>query len=49
MAEVTAIVLHRTAGASASSAINTMKNNKGATGFHLIVDKDGTVTQTSNP
>src|SRR5690554_717977 len=45
---VTAIVLHRTVSSTASSAINTSKNNKGLTGFHIVVDKDGTVTQLNN-
>jgi len=48
MAVVTAVVLHRTAGSSASGAIAHTKNNKGQTGFHIIIDKDGTVTQVNN-
>jgi RHS repeat-associated protein len=40
-----AIVLHRTAGASARSAIDTWKAENGKAGAHIVVDKDGKVTQ----
>ncbi len=48
MKSISAIVLHRTVSSTASSAVNTTKNNKGMTGFHIIIDKDGTVTQVNN-
>jgi len=48
MKTVTAVVLHRTVSTTAQSAINTTKGNKGTTGFHIVVDKNGTITQLNN-
>src|SRR5699024_2333762 len=45
---VKAVVLHRTVSSNATSAINTTKNNKGLTGFHIVIDKDGTIFQLNN-
>ncbi len=46
MTQVNAVVLHRTAGSTAESAISQWK--KGGAGTHFIIDKDGTITQTAN-
>jgi RHS repeat-associated protein len=48
MKKIEGIVLHRTAGGSTSSAINTSKGNKGRTGFHLIIGYVGSTTQLIN-
>src|SRR5699024_7607658 len=40
---VKAVVLHGTVSSNATSAINTTKNNKGLTGFHIVIDKDGAI------
>lgn len=48
MKVINAVVLHRTVSSSASSAVKTTKNNKGKTGFHIVVDNDGTITQVNN-
>lgn len=39
------IVVHDTAGPSASSAINTFKSPSATTSAHVVVDLDGTITQ----
>lgn len=44
MNTVNTVCLHWTAGASVSSAINTLRINKN--GYHFIVGKDGMITQT---
>ncbi len=48
MKVITAVVLHRTVSSSAASAIRTTKNNEGKTGFHVVVDKGGEITQVNN-
>lgn len=48
MKSIDGIVLHRTVSSSASSAITTAKNHKGATGFHIVIDKDGSTIQIVN-
>lgn len=48
MNHVEAVVLHRTVSSTAESAIRTTKRHKGKTGFHIVVDKNGTVTQINN-
>ena len=48
MKSVNAIVLHRTVSSTAQSAINTAVAGKGVPGFHLVVDKDGSITQIVN-
>jgi len=42
------LVLHRTVSSSAQSTINAIVNSKGAVGYHIIVDKDGSITQMNN-
>ena len=48
MSNVNYIVLHRTVSSTANSAINEAVVNKGVPGFHLVIDKDGSVTQIAN-
>ena len=48
MPSVNAVVLHRTVSSNAQSAINTSRANKGRTGFHVVIDKDGSITQINN-
>jgi RHS repeat-associated protein len=48
MESVKAIVLHRTVSNNAESAINHSINMKGRVGFHIIIDKDGAITQINN-
>ncbi|MBK6730823.1 MAG: N-acetylmuramoyl-L-alanine amidase [Bacteroidetes bacterium] len=48
MKVITAVVLHRTVSSSAESAVRTTKNNEGRTGFHIVVDKGGEITQVNN-
>ncbi len=48
MKVVGAVVLHRTVSSTAASAIRTTKQSKGRTGFHIVVDKDGSITQVNN-
>ncbi|MDR1876288.1 MAG: N-acetylmuramoyl-L-alanine amidase [Flavobacteriaceae bacterium] len=48
MQSVKGIVLHRTVSSSASSAIRTAKSNEGKTGFHIVIDTDGSTTQLVN-
>jgi RHS repeat-associated protein len=48
MKSVQAIVLHRTVSSSSSSAINAAIKSGGKTGFHIVIDKDGTTTQIVN-
>ena len=43
-----AIVLHRTEGGNAEGAISAWKEEKGAAGAHVVVDKDGKITQVVN-
>ena len=43
-----AIVLHRTEGGNAEGAISTWKEENGAAGAHVVVDKDGKITQVVN-
>lgn len=45
---INAIVLHRTVSSSASSAVTTTMNNEGKSGFHIVVDTDGSITQVNN-
>jgi len=42
------IVLHRTGGSSAEGAVQTSINNKGRSGFHVVVGKDGEIVQMNN-
>jgi RHS repeat-associated protein len=42
------VVLHRTVSSNAQSAVRTTKNNKGKTGFHVVVDTDGSSIQVNN-
>jgi len=42
---IQAIVLHRTVSSSSESPINNAVNSEGIVGFHLIIDKDGSITQ----
>jgi len=42
------MVLHRTVSSKAQSMINAIANSKGAVGYHIIVDKDGSITQMNN-
>jgi RHS repeat-associated protein len=48
MNSIQAIVLHRTAGSTATSAIAHTKALKGETGFHIVIDKNGGITQVNN-
>jgi N-acetyl-anhydromuramyl-L-alanine amidase AmpD len=48
MKNINSIVLHRTVSSNAGSAINTTMNSYGKTGFHIVIDKDGTITQVNN-
>ncbi len=43
-----AIILHRTEGGNADGAISAWKEEKGAAGAHVIVDKDGKIKQVVN-
>jgi RHS repeat-associated protein len=45
---VSGIVLHRTAGGTSSGAIKTWKENKGSSGAHIVIDKDGKLIQVAN-
>ena len=48
MESIDGIVLHRTVSSTAESAIRTTINNGGRTGFHIVIDTDGTITQVNN-
>ena len=48
MKSVKGIVLHRTVSSTSRSAVLTTFKNKGLTGFHAVVDKDGSITQVNN-
>jgi hypothetical protein len=48
MEVVRAVVIHRTVSSSARSAIRETKSSQGKTGFHIVVDNDGTITQLNN-
>jgi hypothetical protein len=48
MEVVRAVVIHRTVSSSATSAIRETKSSQGKTGFHIVVDNDGTITQLNN-
>jgi len=48
MKKINGVVLHRTVSNSASSAIRTAKSHAGKTGFHIVIDKDGSTTQLVN-
>jgi len=48
MKVITAVVLHRTVSSTAESAIRTTKSSGGKTGFHIVIDNDGTITQVNN-
>jgi N-acetylmuramoyl-L-alanine amidase len=39
------LIMHYTAGGTASGAISTFKNTAGSTSAHLVIDHDGTITQ----
>lgn len=39
------IIIHYTAGPSARSAVNTFRNPKAKASAHLVVDRDGSITQ----
>ena len=43
-----AIILHRTEGGSTEGAISAWKEEKGLAGAHVVVDKDGKITQVVN-
>ncbi|WP_413112109.1 N-acetylmuramoyl-L-alanine amidase [Thaumasiovibrio sp. DFM-14] len=47
MAEVNAIVLHRTAGSTAQSALNGYKGGQ-KVGAHFLIDKEGKIYQTAS-
>ncbi len=46
--KVKGIVLHRTNGPSASSAMNWWYQSKSNVGTHFVIDKDGTIYQTAS-
>ncbi len=48
MNRVEGIVLHRTVSSNAESAINTTINNGGRSGFHVVIDTNGDLTQMNN-
>ena len=48
MKSINSIVLHRTVSSSASGSIRHAKKLKGSVGFHIIVGKNGDVTQINN-
>jgi len=48
MNTIQGVVLHRTVSSTAESAVRTTRSNGGRTGFHIVVDKDGTITQVNN-
>jgi len=41
----TYIVVHNTAGGSALSTFNFLKNNRPGVGYHVLIDRDGTLIQ----
>ena len=45
LAQINAVVLHRTEGANAQSALDSFKSG---TGTHFLIDKDGTIYQTAS-
>ncbi|WP_455811424.1 peptidoglycan recognition protein family protein [Pseudomonas graminis] len=47
MDAVNGIVVHQTSAATASSTFHSYQN-KGATGAHFLIDKDGTIYQTAS-
>ena len=47
MDKVNGIVVHQTGASTASSTFNSYKN-KGENGAHFLIDKDGTIYQTSS-
>jgi RHS repeat-associated protein len=48
MNSISGMVLHRTVSGSAQSTINAIVNSNGRVGYHIIVDKDGSITQMNN-
>ena len=48
MSNIQGIVLHRTVSSTAASAVQTTRSNNGRTGFHIVVDKNGSIIQVNN-